>query len=727
MAANQNPTVENPDDLIQGLDQALSDIQSAISQIKTIGLTDADIAKFVYSYLVIPFDDAGHQIAEVFQPTTQDLQDDEQQFMPQVQEASQNVIQAFNNPIMPLINKQASLFASARQQVEQSIYGGMPKLDPGQMAMVGQLFDQTKTLMRSMFVSGTDSESNMAGIFLYATEETLPQIDLELTHLKKMKALVYTLVEMTSKLPPSFIPEIPSVVAIQKLCDAEQDMLGILGQLNQQQTLDKAKFASAKGKVCAAKEIVKTGGVAAQYAPIVMQLFGFSAQQVQSFFDVQFTPDPAYRANMMTLETLNGYVQDLDPDILALHNNIQTFSQTIAETQQIGIGTIMTQIIVVLKSQIALVRSSLEGQVMTFITQTAGNAPDRITKDGKVVCSFGDTLSFDKQAGLRRSVSTAMDTSGQTINHTVIYAELLALCILMDRTRKLYENVERLLQGQSPIMRTILNATSDYTVDCGPSDGAQKIDEAVSHFLTSANARLSGAKGQNEVLVGAGMDLVKRIAAHEKFLHCIKGNMKNSNEKVKKTATVTLGGSPGVFRFKKSIMNIARKLPQMTTALRQLDLRKLVGIQNVEYTGLNQLMKGLQGVINNCPDQNIKDVIVVIKQQFDDEFALRKSAAITMGSFDEVPAVALKVAVSYRVKAVKQMLDMLQTVHDKFKLPDLCKKAATGVPKPGSGTLSPDVTVAPAQTAPKTLRQISAAAETARKLAAAKTQPFASR
>ena len=737
------PQVESNNDLTAGLDQALSDLASAISMIKTVGLTDADTSTFLFKYLVIPFDDAGHQIADIFQPNEEDLQADEQEFLPQVKEAVSNVTESFNNPIAPLINKQAALFTSMRQRAEDMFYASTQNMDPSQAALLGQIFDQAKMAMRSAFVSSQSNEANMAGMFMYATEEIQPMIDLEISHLTKMKALIYHIIEMASRLPSSFIPEIPSIVAIQKLCDAEEKLNQVLYELNNNQTLNKPSLASAATNVCSAKNVVKTGGVPAEYVPLMTKVFGFSAYETQALYNTQFTPDPAFKTALMKIETYNEYVQELDTEILATHNNLTSFSTALTDVSQIGISNVLTQIITVLKMQVMLIRTSLEGQALSFIKQTAGNAPDRLVVNGVVVSSLNDQLSVDYQRKLKRNVTGVFDIAGQTISLASAYAQLLALCHVMEQTKMLVVNIETMLTGQSPIMRVIHTATGNYSTDCGESNGASLISVAVTRFLDAAQARLAGLKEQNEVLLDAAADLLTRIKNHLKFLRCIKGRMSSSNQQVKKTAQIQLGGVSSAFKVKASVMNLARKYPAMKMALRQLDVRRLLGTEKVEYNGLDQLQKALQGIIVNCPDQNIQDIIRQLGQRFNDEFAKRKSTAITMGSFDEVPAVALRVAIKQRVTSYKEMLDMLQTVHDKFNLTDVCKRAAKGIPNQNASKTSTDeLAQRPGATqqqkarnalskqqnkmAQQTQRQKALAEEAARKLAAAKTTPFAS-
>lgn len=669
-ASNYSPPI--PGDVKETLDKALSDISSAMADIKTIGMTDADLHRFLSARLEIPFNDVALQMSFVFQPKPKDFTEDPMVY-PKAKKFIGRILKAMTDPFAKLMKTQTGRSTSF-DSLEQILYGGPGELGPGSQELANKIFDQTKLAMRSLFISGDTNDNNLAGLFTYAIEETLPAIDEEIDTLHAMARLVTALMEDTSQLPPTFIPELPNIVVLDKLRAAKVDIDQVLFELRQYQTFNQPVYGSATSLVCSAKEASKHGTVPSSYRKYLKELFGMTDLQLNILLTAQFTPDPNYIARLEDLIELNEQAQAFDKAVMELHNNLLNTTAVMAEVEQIGIGNILAMIIEVFRNQISLLVAQLEAKVGDFaalINASSGNPTDRLELNGRLAIS-SEEVGVEFLAELRRSSSKSLTDFIGPSEQLALYTQLSALCYLMRRAGELIRNIERITEAQSAVMRTILDFVGRYKDEvevCGTSDGARVIQEDLTHFIDAFNARLSGIKGTNELVCYTGQQLIHHIRLHIRFLECIRDKMRFGKKEVTEQlddggagAGGGGGGGSAMPGAKNLIMNTVRTLPQMKATAKTFDVRALLGLQKNEYKGLDVLMNGLQKIMQLCPNASTKEAVQQIKTRFDAEFSIRKSKATTMGSLDETPKRALQVAVQQRVISLNKAMEALKTL-----------------------------------------------------------------
>ncbi len=667
--ADYNPQV---DDLFEDekpeVDKALNLIVSSIADIKTIGVTDADLERFLSNTLGTPFNDAGKSLAKKFQPDTSDVPAEDKAMAPAIQRSAEQITAGMSSPYAPILNQSASPLGDDKVLNSQNV-------SPGSFDFVKNVFDQTKLAMRSMFISGADNESNMAGLFLLAVEEIEPLIDAEIENLVRMKRLVYQIIEQTSNLPATFVPEIPNVAVIHKLCAAEQDLGKVEFELQQFATFNQAGFADAANEVCGARTILKSGLVPEDLREKVKNLFNLSDLQFNAILQTRLSPDPLYKHSLIELTQLNSFVQETDPRILEVHNNILDVVDVMVNVQDIGIGKILVLIIDSIRRQIEIIRGNLEDQTRALVA-ASNAARDRIVAGGRVLTNSNAEIDFTFKPGQK----TALSSQELTYNQTLVYAQLSALCFIMQRAQKMYFNVQGLLSGQSKVIDAIKDFATQYAQNkCGDPNGARYIDTAVSHFVNAAETRLGGSKESNEIVAKSGQDLIKRLSNHIRFLKCLRGTHSLGQQGLGNKLSHALGGPSKVFQAKNVLFGLARSVPEMAATLKQLDLRKILGIEKTEYSGLDKLQHGLSMLIQLCPEQTTRYVAREFQDRFEVEFARRKSSAVTMGSLEEVPSVALHVAIKQRVDGVKRLVEQLKQF-TQIDIKDLCAKGGAGLP-----------------------------------------------
>jgi len=669
IAAGGNFSPPVPGDIKETVDKCLSDLSSVLGDIKTIGMTDADLSMFLSARLTIPFNDLGQQMAMIFKPKEKDFQNKQQIFKLVEQYASQ-VIASFTDPKARLTGMQTGSLANATDTVQKILFSGSKNLASGDLELANQLFDQTKLSMRALFVTGETNDNNLAGLFLYAIEETMPLIDEELDSLRDMKDLIRDLIESSSQLPPAFIPEIPNLAIMGKLDEAETELQTVLFELRQYQTFNRMAYGNATSDVCSAQEISRRGGVPSQYYKVLRDRFGLTDLQVSALANVSFLPDPEYAAKLLELQEMHEQVQSLNAEVLSLDEHLRETTEVLTSVEQTGIGGILSLIIEVFRGQIAIIKANLEAQVNSFVQQIAANSalqnPAEVLEvDGSIPFQMsGEQLLKTLQN--RRSTGGSMGGFSAPIDHVVLYSQLSALCYMMGRARALIDNMTRLIEAQSAVAKSVLGMVGRYDVDCGPEDGADYIAQELDHFVSVVNQRLSGAKTTNEVVCSAGQNLISRIQAHEAFLRCMKANLKSGHSDIANTMANKTGGTPGsggsMAGAKNLIMGTIRALPDMKKAMKSLDLRAILGTNKTEFSGLDKLMNGMKCIMQLCANPSTREAVQQVKARFDIAFSNRKSVGTTMGSFDETPKRALHVAITQRVTAINKSMESLKTL-----------------------------------------------------------------
>lgn len=676
MPVNPSPIVENQPGTptVAG---ALADIRSAIGDVRTIGDTDARLLRLLSQQTKIPFNTAGQELAKTFECKASDLPGENPDFIPAIQGCCGQVVQSCQNPIAPLVGQQNDMFSTSLDQSIQTLFGGSKLFGPGEQEFLKEIFDQTKISLRSLFLGATGNDANMMGVFVHAADSTLPAIERELECLARMKKLVRTILELCSSLPTSFIPEIPNTAVIQKLCAAEASLNAVATQLDANQTFNRPAFAAATENVCVSKDIIRSGQITVEFREYLKKRYKLSDLQVNSLLTMQFTPTPDFKLAIVKLVQVNDMLQQIDPTVIKFDTNLREFETNLRETTQTGVGDVLSLLIEVLKRQISLVRTKLEAQVETFIRLLGDTAVDRISP------SLYSEVTFSRKT---------FDLSGETLTQTTVYAQLAALCFLMGRTQGLYDSIRQLTDGRSPVIKGLIDFTNSYKQRvCGDPNGARYIDDAVKHFVKSAEARLSGQKQTNEIITSAGKDLLARIRAHETYLGCLSDNVSRGKIDLSSLLDGFLGAIPGsgsgTYQVTNPISNLMRCLPQMKEAIKTLDVRNLCGVQKQEYNALDRLQKGLADLLTACPDPYVKDCAAEFKDRFQEQFDRRKSVAITMATFDEVPTIALEAALKQRTKELGKLIDSLLTLVNR-PIEQFCRQADFGKPADTSEVLS---------------------------------------
>lgn len=640
-----NLLVANPGSA--NIDDCLAQLTSALAELKTVGFSDTDVSNFLNVALQVPAADAGKAFAKIFEVKASDLPPDDQAFQKPIIAASVSLGASISNPYAALTNQGLNLNSGASTSLDATLF-----LSIGGGQIAAQIFDQTRTMLQSFFLLGNSSESNLTALFLHAIEECLPLIAGEQSHLASMKAVVKNLMEECSRMPPAFIPEIPNLVVIQKLCEAEADLNNVLSELKQFNTFDRPTFAHATKSVCTAQSVVKSGQLTSDSIALLKRAFGLTDLQANMMIQMHFVPSPQFWLQLNRLAKLNQFVQQYDPTISALDNNIKNFHNSLNKINGMGLQVVIQSIIEALTTRIVQVRSALEINAQ----QNIEDLPGRLTATGNISQPDSD-LSLDIIAAQKRRIAQKIKTYATSVDYSAVYTELASLCHVMRKANAMYDNINGVLRRQSAMMNRINDIVKNHIgVNCG-STAASNVDTAVAAFVSAVETRLSGVKGTNEIVMTTGMTLLDQIDAQRKYLHCVGRSLQNARKSSSSALDKVLGAAAAATS---QIADLLRLLPAMQQALRTLDLNRLVGTANAEYDGLDKLMSGLNCLAQACTNDYVSSTTRDANAQFADELALRKSKAFTMGQLDETPLIAVKVAADFRFKRVTKALVQLQ-------------------------------------------------------------------
>jgi hypothetical protein len=238
------------------------------------------------------------------------------------------------------------------------------------------------------------------------------------------------------------------------------------------------------------------------------------------------------------------------------------------------------------------------------------------------------------------------------------------------------------LAGESRVVKFLQDFLGKLKTKCPGAQGGDEVIATIKAYEAAIRDRINGGSTSNQQVIVAGQNAVRRIEEYEKFLACFKTELFFGNKALESIVSA-IGTALATYQTLKALINqikmIIRLYPQMKEVYKNLDMAKLLGIDAVSYNGLDTIVAGLQCLVLQCDNPAIASLASMAGQQFQDQFAKKRSDAITMGTLDEVPKTGLVSIILKRVQAVMRLMQLIQQITG-ANLNDLCaiKTQATG-------------------------------------------------
>lgn len=657
------------------IQQAIALVQAGLPGARTIAQTDKDKIYFLLGALQLPFDGAGLITADIFTPPPlTSTSSQSTSFAQSIADAISQISNVLNNPLSGVLGKKGILGASSVADLT-SFSDQVANAD----------YDQSQMALQSFFALGPTSQSNLAALLLYSIEHALPYSQILRDYLHKLEALVSKVLESMSELPAVPIPELSTLLVAKDLCDAGNKLDSVLAELSQYQILDRSTLANATAHICRSASILSTGQIPAELLPVLQQLFGLSDLQTKIIADSSFTTDPELQLALSQINTLSGFVYNGGQTLEALNANLLALTTTLSSIQEVSIQSIMSTMISTIRGQIANIQAGLQAQVTNFVRQ------------------YGKTVSTSLAGTTKASLySTPIDTAQ-------LYTSLAALCSTLGSVSSMYQNMVNVLTQDSPMLRAVNKFVTKYNVNlsAAPDVTSTSLALSVQNFAAAANARITGQTTTNDAVMTSGQAVLAQSKQYRKFMGTLANSLAQGQAAMIKAFDSTPTPTPTVFptfppvinpgpgptpitppdptplptspsAATSSIQDLTRFLPDLETALRTLDLKRIIGgsnadpVEGTEYTALNQIQDGLAQLSKYCNNAYTRNVANLFDVVFHDELARRQSVAVTESAFDEVPAIAWQANVDYRVTTTNNYLNALQTFINNPNLATSC-------------------------------------------------------
>jgi hypothetical protein len=665
-------------DSLPSIDSCLTELIVSLALAQDQGLSESKTKKAIIEALVSPIEELRSSLKELFVPDSAALSDAANGSESMISAYSKQVFEAMKNPFAALMQQQKAVFQAGLEQVGDILMSEGDQ--PGQRGLVNQVYDRVEFILRELFVNEQRAGSSMGGLLIYAIEEAIPGIDAELRYLKKMRDAVTVVEEESSKLPPSMVPQLPNLWASSQLCASDDHLRKVSHDLEYNSTWNRGAFEDATEAVCKSAEALRTGLLPTEGREFVKNLTGWDDRQLNAIGDMSFMPNVEYRLMTLRITQLNVFVQRQDVHVLTFHRNLKNALDTLESLTSIGVGHILSLVVQVLRAQIQAVEADLNAGAQGFTGALPAGVPDKVGADP------------GSEGGGRDNAKYATDVFAQLSQQATGYVVLEALCFLMDKVKRIQSGLDQLLDVNNTIMKAVKDFVRYYKTeeDCGVGDnGADIITQKMHTFLTYTERRLRGDTISNEFLGKRAQELKDAITDHEKWLVCMRNNLFFGNENIGKAIT----GVANALSVVKNISNLVRKMPQLEDAIRNFDLRKMMGLdEDAEFNPIDAVMRALQCLLLRCGNSYISSTATLVQEQFKPKQDARHAGNMTMGRLDEVPKQSRLTGENLRINAFMRAIAALQKLTS-LDLEELCNidtSPSIRAREPGDPAVAPD-------------------------------------
>lgn len=661
--------------VFQGIDGCIAKIVLTIPLIQSSGLTDSNITKIASNAFMSVLREVGNVFDELFVPV--DFDDESLDSSVNTYQAA--VLNSISSPFSAIVTAQQNLLVGSLRQLTESL--GYDNRE-GSSSVFNQYRDRLEQIFTSMFFN--NPELVLAGIVSFAIEEGIPAIQSEQFYLRRMKKAIRKGIEQVSKLPKTLDTQLPNASAVNQLCEAEKWLKVVESKLTTNNVFDRKAFGNATSAVCKTKNDIYDGKIDKDFlAYHAGNLSGITPASLKDMGLANFLPNIQLQLSLVELQNYLNVFKTTDVQTQTLYNNFQLIINHIEKLAETRLGDIMAMLVSVLRLQIRGLRGDLEAQAQGF------NGLEEAKKEGqeriRVEKEKREALAADKPAPAEAGVN-ATGKAGEAFgaqrtdiyayigSQAAAYVVLTALCSIMQKSTTVYATLDKVLAGESRVVKFLQDFLNKLKTKCPGSRGGDEILVTVQAYERAIRDRINGGSTSNEQVIRAAQTAIRRIEEYEKFLACFKTELFFGNKALESivSAIGTALQAVQTLRFIVNQIRMVIKLyPQMKDLYKTMDIAKLLGLDGAHYNALDTIVAGLQCLVLQCDNPAISSLASTAAQQFQDQFTKKRSNAITMNTIDEGNKTGLLAIVNTRVKAMLRLMQLLQQITG-ANLNDLC-------------------------------------------------------
>lgn len=700
-----------PDDVARTLLSGLNSVELCIAKIAVAipgitswGLTDSNTSRYIADAMTSFVNELSAIFVDLFIPVG--FEEDPDSLMGSVNNYIRAMVQSLSNPLAAVLATHRTVLTETLSQIKGILYNDVSGKDRG---LINQYADRIERVVKSLFLG--DADLNIGGLILYAIEEAIPAIEMELVYLRKMKRAIRKGVDSAAngELPEVIRPREVNAAVANKLCCASNALVRVESILKRDNVLDRQAWAEARTCVCDAKEIVFSGQFDREFLEFhAGNMFGLTAAEFQHLYEGRALPHVGVQFERLKLEIYTRAFEDVDRSTRTLHNNILHILDVLDQLAETRLGDILALLVGLLRRQIDAVRADLEAQAQGFSgyhdamveererrrfyeENRATVPPSRMdaaaaTANGGGRVAYADGFGREVRSGDPGAAfgPPQVDLFAYVSAQATAYVVLEALCYIMRQSEKTFSFLNTAMRQESRIIQAIRNFVKDVRTECPNALGGGDVVAAVSSYVRALDDRVAGRTLSNEDVMRKGQHAIRKIEEYEKFLHCFKKQLAFGNETLLAVIT-SLAGTLAAYRMARAIVQQIRTLirlyPQLKEMIKTLDLARLLGLEGFQLNALDTIVMALQCLILRCDNPFLSDLMSSAVRQYQNEYAKRRSPAITMNAIDEVPKSGLVAVILRRVQALLRLIELLQRLSS-LNIRELCaiKTPATARP-----------------------------------------------
>lgn len=287
------------------------------------------------------------------------------------------------------------------------------------------------------------------------------------------------------------------------------------------------------------------------------------------------------------------------------------------------------------------------------------------------------------------------------------YVVLSGLCFIMEKTDSAYRVLQGVLSANNRIVASIkamLNDLSGSDCPSPPLRGEQTVEDktdpdnpkknftylesgvvlAVDAYLKAAQDRVAGGNTKQRALVWRGQRALEAVEQQEAWLRCFKSHLFLGNEAVMSAVSAVSNGISLLKNTIGAIRGIMKQYSAVRAMLRNLDMKKLFGLDGERYNVYDTLMEAIQCLVLRCDDPSLEALLNRARTTFIPEVDKTKAQAVTMGALDDIPKTSMEAQANQSVQAIFRLISSLQalTTVDLKKLCAIENKALPPKPDP---------------------------------------------
>jgi hypothetical protein len=652
-------TANGPVPIVQDLSICLAQIVENLARVTTFASSDDNTVKAALQVMQSPFDSLSSAIAELLVPDPSVIEGDTN-ISDALQDTADQITDALTNPFSAVIQQQGAAVTSSFNQIQKILFNSQ---NPNSNFV--DYFTQAKTAFKTLFLSSTSVEGNLAGLFIYAFDYGIPSIDAELAYLQAMKKAVNGVVESASKIPATLNLNLPNQSVIADLCDAELNLQTVSDRLRATAVFDRTSFNTAAQDVCAAKTLIFNGKFnTALLQSFSSQFLGVSGLKVGDLGIASFLPNIQLQLQIQELSSLGLLYSNQEPIVSNLWKNIATADAQIQNLAKFNSGDLIALLVDVIHRQISSLRISLQaagggGPTTITLAQQQSQVQSTINNNN---LSPTQTASVIQQsfAGYQQYTTPPAqqpaDISTYMSNQAATYLMLTVLCQLMEEAQSIYTILDTLINFETSTMKLILSIAKQFNVEsCGNVTSGAAVTSAINAFISAMNTRLNSSVTNTNPVWLAANNVNEAITERMQFLNCMRNTMIFGSGRFS-TALVDAA------QLVSNIKNVAQLFPDLQQEIQSLNLANLTGTNGQNYSALTALVQGIQCLLLNCGNPLVqavaKDTLTTFQQKLD----TANSKVVTMASLDQVPTAAANARINNRINQVASVLASIQNI-----------------------------------------------------------------